>query len=143
MPEINDLYQELIIDHSKHPHHYGEMADASCQLEGFNPLCGDRFRLFLKIENDIVTGISFTGQGCAISTASTSLLTDAVLNRPISELTTLIEDFQTLATTGSRANTLPRKLDAFNAVFNYPMRVKCATLSWHTLRQLLEPQPAS
>ena len=143
MESLERLYQELIIDHSKQPHNYGSLAEPTLQLEGFNPLCGDRFTLYVQLVNDQVCDIKFSGQGCAISTASTSIMTDLMKGKRITEIERLIDQFQQLATQGAQnlVDDQLGKAKVFAGVSEFPMRVKCATLSWHTMRKLLTAWP--
>ena len=135
---IDDLYQETILDHSKRPRTFHSMQDASCKAEGYNPLCGDKLKLYLKVENDIVTDASFEGAGCAISTASASLMTESVKGRTREEAMALLEKFHDLLTTDAAATRDLGKLVVFCGVRDYPARVKCATLAWHTLKSALD-----
>ena len=134
---IDDLYQETILDHSKRPRNFHSMQDANCKAEGYNPLCGDKLKLYLKVENDIVTDASFEGAGCAISTASASLMTESVKGRTREEAMALLEKFHDLLTTDAAATRDLGKLVVFCGVRDYPARVKCATLAWHTLKSAL------
>jgi nitrogen fixation protein NifU and related proteins len=135
---IDDLYQETILDHSKRPRNFHVMADANRHAEGFNPLCGDKLRLFLKVENDIVQDASFEGSGCAISTASASLMTESLKGKTREEALKLLEKFHDLLTTDAAAAKDLGKLVVFCGVRDYPARVKCATLAWHTLKSALD-----
>ncbi len=130
---MEELYQELIMDHGKNPRNFRVMDDADVIKEGFNPLCGDQITLYLKFENDMVVDASFSGSGCAISTASSSLMTQAVKGKSITEVEALFKDFQALAKGESDNADNLGKLVALAGVKQYPMRVKCATLAWHTL----------
>ena len=144
MPELRDLYQEVILEHSKAPRNYRELASGQ-RAEGFNPLCGDHFTVFLKLENDVVTDIGFQGAGCAISKASASMMTQAVKGKSRAEAEKLFETFHKLVTEG-RANGDRAdlgKLAVFSGVFEFPVRVKCATLAWHTLKAALEGKQES
>jgi nitrogen fixation NifU-like protein len=134
MYDLNDLYQELILDHSKRPRNFGPMDAASATAEGYNPLCGDRITLELKLENDIIKDAGFRGSGCAISTASASLMTESLKGRTRAEAERLFQRFHDLLT-GKDTTADPElgKLAVFSGVREYPMRVKCATLAWHTL----------
>jgi len=134
---VDDLYQETILDHSKRPRNHHPMEDANRKAEGYNPLCGDKLKLFLKIENDIVTDASFEGSGCAISTASASLMTDSLKGKTRGEAMKLMEKFHDLLTTDTPAAKDLGKLVVFCGVRDYPARVKCATLAWHTLKSAL------
>ena len=134
---VDDLYQETILDHSKRPRNFHVMPDANRHAEGYNPLCGDKLRLFLKVENDIVQDASFEGSGCAISTASASLMTESLKGKTRDEALKLLDKFHALLTTDVAAAQDLGKLVVFCGVRDYPARVKCATLCWHTLKSAL------
>jgi len=134
---IDDLYQETILDHSKRPRNFHVMEDANRHADGFNPLCGDKLRLFLKIENNVVQDASFEGSGCAISTASASLMTESLKGKTREEALKLLDKFHALLTTDTAAAQDLGKLVVFCGVRDYPARVKCATLAWHTLKSAL------
>jgi nitrogen fixation NifU-like protein len=135
---VHDLYQETILDHSKRPRNCHTMDDANRRAEGFNPLCGDKLRLFLKLgENDIVQDVSFVGSGCAISTASASLMTESLKGKSRAEALQLLDKFHELLTTDTPVSNDLGKLVVFCGVRDYPARVKCATLAWHTLKSAL------
>lgn len=134
---VDDLYQETILDHSKRPRNHHEMADANRWADGYNPLCGDRLKLYLKVENEVVKEASFEGAGCAISTASASLMTESLKGKTREEALRLIDKFHTLLTTDTPASKDLGKLVVFCGVRDYPARVKCATLAWHTLKSAL------
>ena len=135
---VDDLYQEIIIDHSKRPRNFHAMTDANRQADGYNPLCGDKLKLFLKMDGDTVREASFTGSGCAISTASASLMTESLKGKSRAEALHLLDEFHELLTTDVKAKKELGKLVVFGGVREYPARVKCATLAWHTLRTALE-----
>jgi len=134
---MDDLYQETILDHSKRPRNHHSMQDANRKAEGYNPLCGDKLRLYLKIENDIVQDASFEGSGCAISTASASLMTESLKGKTRAEASKLIDKFHELLTTDTPVTKDLGKLVVFCGVRDYPARVKCATLAWHTMKSAL------
>jgi len=134
---VDDLYQETILDHSKRPRNCHPMADANRNAEGYNPLCGDKLKLFLKMEGDVVRDVSFVGSGCAISTASASLMTESLKGKTRAEALQLLEKFHELLTTDSAVSKDLGKLVVFCGVREYPARVKCATLAWHTLKSAL------
>ena len=134
---VDDLYQETILDHSKRPRNFHVMEDANRKAEGYNPLCGDKLRLYLKIENDIVQDASFEGSGCAISTASASLMTESLKGKTREEAMRLLDKFHDLLTTDTEVTKDLGKLVVFCGVRDYPARVKCATLAWHTLKSAL------
>ena len=139
MSELSDLYQEVILDHSRHPHNYGTMPDASRRAEGYNPLCGDQLTLYLKLVGDKIEDIRFEGHGCAISKSSASVMTDVVKGKSKAEAAALFEKFRRLVTEpGAPALDETDKMAVFSGVSEFPTRVKCAVLSWHTLRSALE-----
>ncbi|CAM4444860.1 MAG: Zinc-dependent sulfurtransferase SufU [Legionellaceae bacterium] len=146
MSDLRELYQEVIIDHSKSPRNFYELPHTTHHAEGFNPLCGDRLTLYMKINNNIIEEISFLGAGCAISTSSASLMTEQLKGKTIAEAETLFREFQYFLThesgTGTEA-TLLGKLTILSGVRDYPSRVKCATLAWHTLHAALQKQSTS
>ena len=140
MSDLSDLYQEVILDHNRRPRNYGVLPDASRSAQGHNPLCGDKLTLYLKLDGDRISGISFEGSGCAISKASASLMTDAVNGRTIDEAISLFDRFHRMVTTpvGKPVDEESLgKLAAFAGVREFPMRVKCASLAWHTLKSAL------
>lgn len=134
---VDDLYQEIIIDHSKRPRNCHTMDDANHRAEGYNPLCGDQLKLFLKLEDDVVKDVSFVGSGCAISTASASLMTESLKGKSREEALKLLDKFHELLTTDTPVTKELGKLVVFCGVRDYPARVKCATLAWHTLKSAL------
>lgn len=139
MGSLSELYQNVILEHNRSPRNYRAMDDASTQVEGNNPLCGDRITVWLKLEGDLIRDVSFQGAGCAISKASASLMTDAVKGKSRTEAERLFERFHRLVTGGIRpgeSETLG-KLAVFSGVSEFPVRVKCATLSWHAMRQAI------
>jgi len=137
MIELRDLYQEVILDHNRSPRNFHIMEDATASAEGYNPLCGDKLSLYLKVDNRTIADISFVGCGCAISTASASLMTESLKGKTVEEAVELFEKFHSLLT---EENALPDnlgKLAALSGVRTFPSRVKCATLAWHTLQAAL------
>lgn len=139
MTELSELYQEVILDHSKHPRNRGKLEGAH-HAEGFNPLCGDRVTIYLKTNGDRVTDLSFEGSGCAISTASVSLLTELIKGKTVTEAQKTFQNFHYLLT-GEGPHDEGKdmgKLEVFNGVKEFPMRVKCATLAWHTFMAALQ-----
>lgn len=140
MTDLRDLYQEVILDHTKRPRNFGKLESANHEAKGHNPLCGDRITLYLKLEGDVIKDIAFEGQGCAVSTASASMLTESLKGKTRAEAEALFEAFHNLLTGNPRAAEGPElgKLGVFAGVQKYPVRVKCATLPWHTLRAALE-----
>ncbi|MFN2635337.1 MAG: Fe-S cluster assembly sulfur transfer protein SufU [Thermoanaerobaculia bacterium] len=138
--DLRDLYQETILDHGKRPRNFCELAAANRKAEGYNPLCGDRETVFLELEGDLVRDISFQGAGCAISTASASMMTETLKGKSRPEAEALFQRFHDLITGGSSApaDAPPLgKLEVFSGVREYPVRIKCATLPWHTMRSAL------
>ncbi|MGA2131124.1 MAG: Fe-S cluster assembly sulfur transfer protein SufU [Bryobacteraceae bacterium] len=134
---LADLYQEVILDHSKRPRNFHHMDDATRNVEGYNPLCGDKLKLFVKLDGETVQDISFVGAGCAISTASASLMTETVKGKSRQEAVQMMEIFHDLLTTDKPASPALGKLAVFSGVREFPVRVKCATLAWHTLKSAL------
>jgi nitrogen fixation protein NifU and related proteins len=141
MREDNDLralYQEVILDHNRQPRNFGRLPEADHSAEGSNPLCGDRVQVFLKLADDRIEQISFEGAGCAISTASASLMTEALAGKTLEEARALFDQFHHLLTEGEPGDPEALgKLAVFSGVREFPMRVKCATLAWHTLKSAL------
>ncbi len=138
MFDIKDLYQEVIVDHNRNPRNFGKLDNADKKLEGFNPLCGDRLTLYLKINDDQIDDITFDGAGCAISVASASLMTDAMKGKSIEEAESIFNEFHELVTNEDEIDfDKMGKLAVLAGVRNYPTRVKCATLCWHTLNSAL------
>ncbi|MBI4367876.1 MAG: SUF system NifU family Fe-S cluster assembly protein [Candidatus Omnitrophica bacterium] len=139
--ELRELYQELILDHSKKPRNFRALADANHTAEGFNPLCGDKLKLYLKVEGDVIQDIGFEGSGCAISKASTSMMTASVKGKSVSEAERLFHEFHHMLSGNDAAKmdlSKLGKLTVFAGVSEFPVRVKCATLAWHTLKAGLE-----
>ena len=132
MSDLNELYQELIIDHGRHPRNFKQLPSATTHKEGLNPLCGDRLTLFLQIDNDVVVDASFEGAGCAISMASASLMTESLKGKKIADAKKLFDTFHQMVTGHSVDDNVLGKLAVLKGVCDYPMRVKCATLAWHT-----------
>jgi nitrogen fixation NifU-like protein len=140
--ELRELYQEVILDHSRHPRHFKEMPEASHHAEGYNPLCGDRVTVYLHVEGDVIEDVSFQGAGCSISTASASMMADALRGKTLEEAETLFDKFHALVTSDpshaeENADPALGKLAVFSGVCEFPMRVKCASLSWHTMKAAL------
>ncbi|MCL5260181.1 MAG: SUF system NifU family Fe-S cluster assembly protein [Gammaproteobacteria bacterium] len=139
MSELRDLYQQIIIDHSKNPRHFCVIEHPDHVKEGYNPLCGDKLTLYLTEKNGVITDICFQGSGCAISMASASLMTEAIKGKTIAETMELFDEFQRLLTTGDQKDLEKLgKLAVLAGVAEFPMRVKCATLAWHTLKSALK-----
>jgi nitrogen fixation NifU-like protein len=137
MSDLRELYQQVIIDHAKTPRNSGKLESPDRQVEGFNPLCGDRFVIYLKMDGDRVEDVSFEGAGCAISTASASLMTEALRGKTVDEIEKNIDRFIEMVTAPTDA-PLPGpemgKPAVFSGVREFPLRIKCATLAWHSLR---------
>jgi nitrogen fixation NifU-like protein len=141
MSDLRELYQELIIDHSKRPRNFKVLEAANRKLEGYNPLCGDKITVFLELEHERVKNVSFQGSGCAISTASASVMTESVKGKTLAEAEALFEIFHQMVTgKPPDAENAPElgKLAVFSGVSEFPARVKCASLAWHTLRAALQ-----
>lgn len=137
MNDLRELYQEVIFDHCRKPRNFHQMADANRKAVGYNPLCGDKVTVFLKLEDGLIRDVSFEGSGCAISTASASLMTESLKGKSDSEAVRLIDEFHAMVTGNATATNLG-KLQALAGVREFPLRIKCATLAWHTLRAALE-----
>ena len=139
MSDLSDLYQEVILDHNKRPRNFRVVECASHSAEGYNPLCGDRLTLTLTVEDGRVTDVGFLGSGCAISKASASLMTDAIKGKPVDEVKALFERFHRMVTTPPDVSVEDLgKLSVLSGVREFPVRVKCASLAWHTLKAALE-----
>jgi nitrogen fixation protein NifU and related proteins len=140
MSELLDLYQEVLLDHYRRPHNFGPLVEADGEAEGHNPLCGDRVQVRVKLDGDRLADVRFEGSGCAISTASASMMTDAMRGKTRAEAAALFERFHDLVTGAAAAadEEALGELAALGGVREFPMRVKCATLAWHTLRAALE-----
>lgn len=145
MSDLRELYQQVILDHNKNPRNFKELPDAQRRVEGFNPLCGDHYTVFLNMDGDVIREVAFTGNGCAISKASASVMSATVKGKSKEDAERLFDTFHKLVTgdtSGVDAAELGR-LAAFSGVSEFPARVKCATLAWHTLRTALEGQKES
>ncbi len=139
MSDLRELYQDVILEHSKAPRNYRQLATANHKAEGYNPLCGDHFTLYLDLEGDSIHDISFQGSGCAISKASASMMTQSVKGKTREEAERLFEQFHKLVTGQANGNQADLgKLAVFSGVSQFPVRVKCATLAWHTLQAAME-----
>jgi nitrogen fixation protein NifU and related proteins len=134
MSELRELYQTTILDHNKKPRNFRVPEGANREAVGHNPLCGDQLTVYLTLEDGVLKDVGFQGSGCAISTASASMMTQAVKGRPVEEVLALFADFHRLLTGDVPDPERIGKLAVFGGVREYPMRVKCATLAWHTLR---------
>ncbi|HRP01791.1 MAG TPA: SUF system NifU family Fe-S cluster assembly protein [Candidatus Kapabacteria bacterium] len=141
MNEIQELYQQVILDHNKNPRNFGKIAPATNEAEGYNPLCGDRIDITANIENNIIKELKFNGSGCAISKSSASIMTTLVVGKTIEEAKELFDEFHKIVTAGirDRVDTLEiGKMAVFAGVREFPSRVKCASLAWHTMINAIE-----
>jgi len=137
MSELRDLYQEVILEHSRHPRNFRALDSANHKAEGYNPLCGDRFTVYVDVKDGAISDIAFQGSGCAISKASASMMTQTLKGKSESEAESMFTRFHDLVTGhGASADELG-KLAVFSGVSEFPLRVKCATLAWHALRAAL------
>lgn len=148
MSAIRELYQQVILDHNRNPKNFRPMADATGSIEGYNPLCGDHYTVFIRLQGNVIADISFTGAGCAISKASASVMSSMLKGKTKDEAERMFQDFHGLVTGAAQPEEgIERlgKLAAFAGVSEFPARVKCASLPWHTLRAVLEgnQQPIS
>lgn len=138
MSDLDELYQSVILDHNKTPRNFRKLVDANAHAEGRNPLCGDLFDVWVRLEGEVIQDVTFLGQGCAISKASASMMTQAIKGKTIAEARELFDRFHEVVTGTGGTSSLPNKLEVFRGVSAFPIRVKCATLSWHALRSALE-----
>ena len=139
MSDLSELYQEVILDHNKRPRNFRAIESPTHRAEGYNPLCGDRLNLYVKVDGEIITDVAFQGTGCAISKASASLMTDAVKGHTVGEARELFERFRNVVTTPPDQPVEDLgKLSVLAGVREFPVRVKCASLAWHTLKAALE-----
>ena len=146
MTELRELYQQIILDHNKNPRNFGKIDAANRVREGYNPLCGDHLHVYLHVAGDTIADISFEGSGCAISKASASLMTAALKGKPVSEAVAMFEKFQEMVTSEIDAPVDDQslgKMAIFAGVREFPMRVKCATLAWHTMKAAVDEDQAS
>ena len=142
MSDLRELYQEIILEHCKQPRNYRALPAANHKAEGYNPLCGDHYTVYLNVEGDTIRDVSFEGSGCAISKASASMMTQALKGKSCAEADAIFERFHKLVTGQAESNGTQAlgKLAAFSGVSEFPVRVKCATLAWHTLQAALKDQ---
>jgi nitrogen fixation NifU-like protein len=143
MSELEELYQEMIMDHNRKPRNFRELEDANRSSNGFNPFCGDTVNLYLKVDGDVITDVAFQGSGCAISRASASMMTESIQGKTAAEAEKVFDAFHKMITRGPDGDFDAEgleDLEVLSGVSEYPVRVKCATLSWHTLRAALEGQ---
>jgi nitrogen fixation NifU-like protein len=139
--ELSDLYQQVILDHCKHPRNFHDLPNATCSAHGHNPLCGDQLKLFLTMDGDTIQDVSFLGSGCCISKASASLLTEAVKGKKRDDIQKVFKQVHEMVTTGRVLGDVG-KLAVFAGVYKFPARVKCAILSWHALIAALKGNQA-
>ena len=145
MTELRELYQQIILDHNKNPRNFGKIDAANRVREGYNPLCGDHLQVYLHVADDTIADISFEGSGCAISKASASLMTAALKGKPVPEAVAMFEKFQEMVTAEVDAPVDDQslgKMAVFAGVREFPMRVKCATLAWHTMKAAVDEDQA-
>jgi nitrogen fixation NifU-like protein len=141
MDELRELYQEMLLDHHKKPRNFGKLENANRQSEGYNPLCGDRVTIYIVLNGNIIEDIAFEGSGCAICTASTSLMTEAVKGKTLEEVEAIFGRFHDLVTSDPDSDIDTEsfgKLAIFTGVREFPVRIKCATLAWHTMKAALK-----
>ena len=144
MSDLRELYQEVILDHNKKPRNFGVLEDATQVAQGHNPLCGDNMTVYLHVEGDTIQDISFNGSGCAISKASASLMTSALKGKTVAEAEIIFQSFRELVTGPEASEEVLEemgKLAVFSGVRDYPARVKCASLAWHTVHNALQGKP--
>lgn len=141
MFDLKDLYHDVVVDHNRNPRHFGKLKYPTQVVEGYNPLCGDKLRLYLKISNNVITDISFDGEGCAISVASASLMTDSLIGKTVQQAQQLFHSFHGVIIQQEDVDMaqleLLEKISALAGVKKYPARIKCATLCWHALQSAL------
>jgi nitrogen fixation protein NifU and related proteins len=139
--ELRELYQELILDHSKKPRNFHALSNASRKVEGYNPLCGDRYTIYVALEGNLIKDVGFEGAGCAISKASASMMTAAIKGKTAAEAKELFDEFHKMVS-GKPGDPINEsklgKLSVFSGVSEFPIRVKCATLAWHTVKSAIE-----
>ncbi len=138
MPDLRDLYQEVILDHSKNPRNFRKLVEADRTAEGFNPLCGDHFQLYLRMEGERIADLSFEGVGCALSKASASMMTASLKGKTMTEAEALFARFHDMVLGNNDHGEDLGKLAVFSGVSEYPVRVKCVSLAWHTLIAALQ-----
>jgi nitrogen fixation NifU-like protein len=140
MSDLRELYQQVILDHNKNPRNFHELPNATKSVDGYNPLCGDHYKVYVEVDGDMIKDIAFTGNGCAISKASASVMSSSLKGKSTAEAHQLFDVFHKLVTgePGSLSTAELGRLAAFSGVSEFPARVKCATLAWHTLNSALE-----
>ena len=142
MSDLQDLYQEVVMDHNRRPRNFRKLEDANRSAKGYNPICGDQLTLYLKVEDDVITDVGFQGSGCAISRSSASMMTESVKGRSVAEAAEIFEAFHQMLTEPGADHDydLLGDLESMSGVSEFPIRIKCAVLSWHTLHAALEDQ---
>jgi nitrogen fixation NifU-like protein len=143
MSELSELYQQVILDHNKKPRNFHKLETANRSAEGYNPLCGDQLTVYMQLEDEVIKDVSFVGQGCAISKAAASMMTQSVKGKSKQDVEILFDEFHRMVTGEMDEETTPNhlgRLTIFSGVRDYPARVKCASLSWHTMRAALHGQ---
>ncbi|MFM8562713.1 MAG: Fe-S cluster assembly sulfur transfer protein SufU [Acidimicrobiia bacterium] len=142
MPGLEDLYREIILDHYRSPRNRGELPPPAHKAEGHNPLCGDEITVFVQVDNDVVTDVKVSGQGCSISQSSASMMSQAIKGKPIAEVRALVHRFKVMMSIEEESDGVPDvklgDLEALQGVVKFPVRIKCATLAWNTLVEALE-----
>lgn len=146
MSNLKDLYQEIILDHNKNPRNYGKMNDCTHKAEGYNPMCGDHYSIYLKIENGLIVDVRFEGAGCAISKSSASMMTANLKGKSIKEAKKMFNEFQNMMTSDKPCLKVPEEIcsiEPLQGVREFPTRIKCATLIWHTMNNALNGEDKS
>ena len=144
MSDLTDLYQEVILDHNRRPRNFEALEDADRSLEGYNPLCGDRMTIYVKLNGDTIDRVTFKGSGCAISKASASVMTESLAGKTRAEADVIYKRFHDMVTLGTEVDVMTDgEIAALSGVSRFPIRVKCATLAWHTFRGALDNQSES
>ena len=143
MSSLGDLYQEILLEHNNRPRNFRKLEDADRSADGYNPLCGDKVELFLKLDDEVISDVAFQGSGCAISRASASMLTQSIKGQSVEKAHEIFEAFHNMLTDPSAEvdYDLLDDLESLSGVSNFPTRIKCAVLAWHTLRAALDGQP--
>jgi nitrogen fixation protein NifU and related proteins len=140
MDELRELYQQLILDHNQKPRNFRSIENCDFHKKGYNPLCGDQLEVFVNVTDNMISDISFTGTGCAISKASASIMTEILFGKSFEASNLLFKQFREMAMNGKIADGLPLKLSVLSGIYKYPARVKCALLAWHTFHQSFDSQ---
>ena len=146
MSELKDLYQEIILDHNKNPRNYGKMEDSTHNAEGYNPMCGDHYSIYLKVKDGIISDVTFEGAGCAISKSSASMMTANLKGKTIEDAKRMFSEFQNMMTSEKPCVEVPEEIctvEPLQGVREFPTRIKCATLIWHTMNNALNGEDKS